>query len=106
MKSGMTYSKVEELIAYVSARKDTMAGVFEALIQEVVPRIANAYDGAAAETYKTTLKDTSTKMNETIDELITSLKANAEQKQADYQAQDAKMSASVQQGAGTGGAAR
>ncbi len=106
VKSGMDYGEIDSLIEFLEQKKVEISTNLEELGDSVPQRIASAYSGEAAESYKGTLIKEATKMNETIDTMIATLKANAAQKQADYQAQDAKMAESVASDSSTGGASR
>ncbi len=94
-KSGMNYDKVNTLISSLTNLRNEIINNLTELSNEAPSKIAMHYSGQAADTYKQTLSKVITEISETLDTMISELRTNTEQKQADYTAQDAKMQESV-----------
>lgn len=94
-KSGMNYDKVNTLISSLTNLRNEIINNLTELSNEAPSKIAMHYSGQAADTYKQTLGKVITEISETLDTMISELRTNTEQKQADYTAQDAKMQDSV-----------
>ncbi len=94
-KSGMNYDKVQQLISYLNTQRNDIINNLTELSNEAPAKIAMHYSGQAAESYKTALSKVITDISETLDTMISELRVNTEQKQADYTAQDAKMQETI-----------
>lgn len=94
-KSGMNYDKVQQLIGYLNTQKNEIINNLTELSNEAPAKIAMHYSGQAADTYKNALGKVITNISETLDTMINELRTNAEQKQAEYTAQDAKMQETI-----------
>jgi len=97
-KSGMNYDKVQNLISELQTKKEALIANLEELSSTAPAQIAEHYSGEAANTFKATLTKVITNVSETLDTMVTQLRTNTEQKQADYTAQDQKMQDSVNTG--------
>lgn len=95
-KSGMNYGEVANLIQFINTKSTEIDNIMEDLMTNMPSRIAGAYSGEAAETYKNTLTKCSTSIQNTLQELLTSLQTATTEKQEAYTAQDKKMQESAE----------
>lgn len=96
--SGMKYDEVNALIEFLNEKKDSISSIVEKLSDEIPAKIAQVYSGEAADTYHNTLVKCSTNINETLTDLITQLKAQAEAKRSEYEQQEEKLADSANVG--------
>lgn len=95
-KSGMNYSKIEDLINYLESQKGIIEETLTELEDEAPGRIATHYSGQAAETYKSTLDTVIKNITSTLNDMIKQLNENTLAKKAEYMSQDAKLQESTQ----------
>ena len=94
--AGMDYRKVISLASYIE--ETTIPNInkeLDALVNSIPSKIAEVYGGAAAENTKARISAVAEKLNTDLNTIMNTLKSNAEEKQAAYATQEAKMQESV-----------
>ncbi len=98
--SGMNYGKMAALVSDsgpIAEFKKHVKEYFDYVENELRPSIERVYGGAAAQTYITSLRNTSNELQGVLDDMINKLKTKAEENEAAYKQQESKLqnSASV-----------
>ena len=93
--SGMDYDKMMNLIEEIDTKKTDMINIVDDIKATVPGKLAEAYSGAAAEAYKTTLDGVVTKIDEAVSELTALIKQKADENRSSYETQETKMKDSI-----------
>ena len=95
MGSGMDYQGMNNLIKYIEQKAASINTLLTSDLPGLVPEIADAYTGTAAEEYKNTLKKTADDMGVTLTNLIKNLREKTDEWQAAYKDEERKLAESV-----------
>lgn len=93
--SGMDYGKMMSLIEDIDAKKIEMINIVDDIKASVPGKLAQAYSGAAAEEYKTTLNGVVTKIDQAVSDLTALIREKADDNKFAYETQEAKMKDSI-----------
>lgn len=93
--SGMDYGKMATLISEANTTRTNVNEKLQEMIKNIPTKVSECYGGDAANDTKTKIVSVATNINTALNDIINSLKTNAEQKKADYAQQEKRMQNSV-----------
>ena len=91
VKSGMIYERIIDLCSELTNKATAINGIFDEMMTTRVSEIAAYYDGEAAESFKTNLKNISERVQEDINSIITKIREEADVQKAAYTSQDDRL---------------
>lgn len=93
--SGMDYAQMVELVSFLQAKQTAIVNGLTELSSSTTAKVASCYEGAASSAFQSNFAKEIERVSTTLDDMIKSVSAKAEEKQAAYVAQDARMESSV-----------